>query len=70
MESKKIRLNKSAESMLDFAKEEFSEDGRLSEMKDLFGELSYGSIIIKVVKGEIETVRVVKNYKPLDLTEE
>ena len=37
-------------------------------MSDIFEEVEFGEIRIKVVKGQIESMQVIHNYQPIDLT--
>jgi hypothetical protein len=52
------------------AKEEFVKKIQLKELKGIFEEMSYGTIEIDVVDGEIENIRVTRNYKPIALVDE
>ena len=60
----KLNLNKTVAEITELAQREF-QDSKVKELRNVFEEVSYGEITIKVVDGEIEWIRVLKNYKPL-----
>jgi len=68
--SKKIKLSKATEAILEMAEQEFAKKVQLKELRGVFEEMAYGTIEITVVGGEIENIRVVHNYKPIDLVDE
>lgn len=66
----KIKISKATEAIFEMAKEEFAKKIQLKELKGIFEEMSYGTIEIDVVDGEIENIRVTRNYKPIALVDE
>jgi hypothetical protein len=66
----KIKISKATEAIFEMAKEEFVKKIQLKELKGIFEEMSYGTIEIDVVDGEIENIRVTRNYKPIALVDE
>lgn len=60
----KVKLNKATKAITELARQEFSEV-EARDLKDVFNEVSFGKIIIAVVNGEIESIKVSKVYKPI-----
>lgn len=68
--SKKIQVKNSAEAMMEMATNEFPTGDELIELKNIFKRLTWGTVEITVVEGEIENVRITKNYKPVSTVDD
>lgn len=68
--SKKVKLSNGVQATLEMAEGEFSNPESLVELKNVFKGLNWGTVEITVVGGEIENIRVTKNYKPLSTVDE
>ena len=68
--SRKIQARNSAEAIAEMAREEFPKRESLVELKNVFRKLNWGTVEITVVAGEIENIKITKNYKPLSSVDE
>ena len=66
MPRNKLDIADSADVVIDLV-DRFGSDAVIA-MSDLFEELEYGEIRIKVVKSQVESIQVIHNYQPIDLT--
>jgi len=67
--SKKIQLKKASKEIIELAKNEIPNEPTLRVLGEVFEEVQYGTIEINVVAGEIENVKVTKNYKTIELVD-
>lgn len=67
---KKAKLSNSIQATMEMVEEEFPKAESLVELKNVFKGLNWGTVEITVVEGEIENIRITKNYKPLSAVDE
>ncbi len=60
----KVKLSNATEAVIEMAQKEFKEVS-LKELRNVFKEVSWGTVEITIVEGEIENIKITKNYKPL-----
>jgi hypothetical protein len=60
----KVKLSSATEAVIEMAQKEFKEVS-LKELRNVFKEVSWGTVEITIVEGEIENIKITKNYKPL-----
>jgi hypothetical protein len=60
----KIKLSNATEAVIEMAEKEFKEIS-LKELRNVFQEITWGTIEITIVEGDIENIKITKNYKPL-----
>ena len=60
----KVKLSNATEAVIEMAQKEFKEVS-LKELRNVFREVSWGTVEITIVEGEIENIKITKNYKPL-----
>lgn len=61
----KVRLKQAAQAVNNMAREEFSTEISLKNINDIVEDLQWGTVEISVVKGEIENIKITRNYKAL-----
>lgn len=67
---KKAKLSSSIQATTEMARDEFSSPETLIELKNIFKDLNWGTVEITVVEGEIENIKITRNYKPLSTVDE
>ncbi len=60
----KVKLSNATEAVIEMAEKEFNEVS-LKELRNVFKEVSWGTVELTIVEGDIENIKVTKNYKPL-----
>lgn len=68
--SKKAKLSSSIQATAELAREEFSNPETLIELNNIFKDLAWGTVEITVVEGEIENIKITRNYKPYSTVDE
>lgn len=62
---KKPKLNEVVCEVVELGEESFPGSVKYQSLNDLFEKLKFGEILIKVINGEIESIRVTHHYKPV-----
>lgn len=60
----KVKLSETAEAITELAQGEFKEV-QIKELRNVFKEVSWGVIKIRVADGNIDTIEISKTYKPV-----
>jgi len=63
--NEKIQLNEATEAIVGMAEDVFNQDMPLKDLRNIFQEMNYGEIVIKVIKGKIESIHETRHYKPI-----
>ncbi len=67
----KLKAKDIALEAVEMVKQEFpTSQPSLQEIKNIFSEVSFGEITFKIINGEIESIQVTKNYRPISLDNE
>ena len=62
----KIKLEDVAIEVAEFGIDSFSKETvPMEDLKNVFQRVKFGEITLKIVNGEIESMQVVHNYKPI-----
>ena len=54
--------------LLEMGQDEFASSGSVDSLQNILEELEFGEIVITVVHGKVETMRITHTYKPIDKT--
>lgn len=56
--------------VVELGEESFPDSGEWVELKSVFEHLAYGEVLLKIINGEIESIRVTHHYKPIVVDKE
>ncbi len=64
---KKVKTEDIAIEVIELAEQEFSpSEVYLETVKNIFSQVQYGKIVLNVIDGKIESMRIIKNYKVVE----
>lgn len=61
----KLRFNEFIHEVIELGEDNFPSSVEWVELKNVFEHLSYGEVLIKIIDGDIESIRVTHHYKPI-----
>ena len=62
---KKVRLKEFASEVVELGKGTIPGSPEYESLVDIFEKLEYGEVVIKVIKGDVESISVTNHYKPV-----
>lgn len=69
--NKKVKAKEAALEAVEMVKDIFPDSTPpIEEIKNIFAKVDYGEILFKIIDGEIESIQIVQNYKPIVIDKE